>query len=102
MFRQLDAPESDQPEHALTEFEQRRRLQIALEELPEEQRVAFLLRIESGLGLDEIGEITGAGRRIAALRTATGGRRRRQSPGSIEGGAQTARREQTRVATDAK
>ena len=63
VFRQLDAPESDQPERVLTEFEQRRRLQIALEELPEEQRVAFLLRVEGGLGLEEIGEITGAGRR---------------------------------------
>lgn len=68
VFRNLDAPESDQPERALTEFEQRRRLQIALEELPEEQRVAFLLRIESGLGLDEIGEITGAGRETVKSR----------------------------------
>ena len=68
VFRQLDAPESDQPERALTEFEQRRRLQIALEELPEEQRVTFLLRIESGLGLDEIGEITGAGRETVKSR----------------------------------
>ena len=68
VFRQLDAPESDQPERALTEFEQRRRLQIALEELPEEQRVAFLLRIEGGLGLDEIGEITGAGRETVKSR----------------------------------
>ena len=68
VFRNLDAPESDQPERVLTEFEQRRRLQIALEELPEEQRVAFLLRIESGLGLDEIGEITGAGRETVKSR----------------------------------
>ena len=68
VFRNLDAPESDQPERALTEFEQRRRLQIALEELPEEQRVAFLLRVESGLGLEEIGEITGAGRETVKSR----------------------------------
>lgn len=68
VFRQLDAPESEQPERVLTEFEQRRRLQIALEELPEEQRVAFLLRIEGGLGLDEIGEITGAGRETVKSR----------------------------------
>jgi len=68
VFRELDAPESDQPERALTEFEQRRRLQIALEELPEEQRVAFLLRIEGGLGLGEIGEITGAGRETVKSR----------------------------------
>ena len=68
VFRQLDAPEGEQPERVLTEFEQRRRLQIALEELPEEQRVAFLLRIEGGLGLDEIGEITGAGRETVKSR----------------------------------
>ncbi|HET7924438.1 MAG TPA: RNA polymerase sigma factor [Rhodanobacteraceae bacterium] len=68
VFRNLDAPESDQPERALTEFELRRRLQIALEELPEEQRVTFLLRIESGLGLEEIAEITGAGRETVKSR----------------------------------
>jgi RNA polymerase sigma-70 factor (ECF subfamily) len=68
VFRTLDAPESGEPERALTEFEQRRRLQLALEELPDEQRVAFLLRVESGLGLEEIGEITGAGRETVKSR----------------------------------
>ena len=68
ILRNLDAPESEQPERALSEFEQRRRLQLALEELPEEQRVAFLLRIEGGMGLDEIGEITGAGRETVKSR----------------------------------
>ncbi len=68
VLRDLDAPESEQPDHALSEFEQRRRLQLALEELPEEQRVAFLLRVEGGLGLDEIGAITGAGRETVKSR----------------------------------
>jgi RNA polymerase sigma-70 factor (ECF subfamily) len=68
VFRNLDAPESEQPERALTEFEQRRRLQLALEELPDEQRVAFLLRVESGLGLEEIAVITGAGRETVKSR----------------------------------
>ena len=68
VLRDLDAPESEQPDHALSEFEQRRRLQMALEELPEEQRVAFLLRIEGGLGLDEIGTITGVGRETVKSR----------------------------------
>lgn len=68
VFRKLDAPETDEPERALTEFEQRRRLQIAIEELPEEQRVAFLLRVEGGLGLEEIAEITGAGRETVKSR----------------------------------
>ena len=68
VFRELDAPESDQPDRALTDFEQRRRLQLALEELPDEQRVAFLLRVESGLGLEEISEITGCGRETVKSR----------------------------------
>lgn len=68
VLRNLDAPESQQPERVLSEFEQRRRLQLALEDLPEEQRIAFLLRVESGLGLDEIGAITGAGRETVKSR----------------------------------
>jgi RNA polymerase sigma-70 factor, ECF subfamily len=61
VFRELDAPESERPEQMLSEFEQRRRLQIALDALPHEQREAFLLRVEGGLGLDEIATATGAG-----------------------------------------
>ncbi len=61
IMRELDAPESDQPEQVLGEFEQRRRLQIVLDALPDEQREAFLLRVESGLGLDEIVTVTGVG-----------------------------------------
>lgn len=68
VFDQLDAPESEQPDRVLSEFEQRRRLQIALEELPEEQRVTFLLRMENGLGLDDISEVTGAGRETVKSR----------------------------------
>jgi len=58
---QLDAPDRERPEEVLSDFEQRRRLQLALEALPDEQRVAFLLRVDSGLGLEEIAQITGAG-----------------------------------------
>ena len=43
----LEAPESEQPERVLSEFEQRRRLQLALEELPDAQRVAFQLGRET-------------------------------------------------------
>ena len=68
VFRNLDAPDDEQPERVLTEFEQRRRLQLALEELPDEQRLAFLLRVESGLGLEEIAAITGAGRETVKSR----------------------------------
>lgn len=61
VFALLDAPEHERPEQALSEFEQRRRLQRALEALPDEQRIAFLLRMESGLGLEDIARLTGAG-----------------------------------------
>jgi len=61
IMRELDAPEADRPEQTLSDFEQRRRLQLALETLPSDQREAFLLRVEGGLGLEEIGQVTGAG-----------------------------------------
>jgi RNA polymerase sigma-70 factor (ECF subfamily) len=61
VLRLLDAPEDERPEQVLSEFEQRRRLQIALEALPDEQREAFVLRVENGLGLAEIADVTGAG-----------------------------------------
>ncbi len=68
VFRELDAPEDEQPERVLSEFEQRRKLQLALEDMPDEQRVAFLLRVESGMGLEEIGDITGVGRETVKSR----------------------------------
>ena len=68
ILRELDAPENDQPERVLSEFEQRRRLQIALDELPPEQREAFLLRVEGGLGLEEIARTTGAAQETAKSR----------------------------------
>ena len=57
----LDAPDRERPEEILSDFEQRRRLQLALEALPDEQRIAFLLRVDSGLSLEEIAQVTGAG-----------------------------------------
>lgn len=68
LLRELDAPESERPEQMLGEFEQRRRLQIVLDELPHEQREAFLLRVESGLGLGDIAEVTGVGRETVKSR----------------------------------
>lgn len=68
ILRELDAPESEQPERVLTEFEQRRRLQIVLDALPLEQREAFLLRIEGGLGLEEISRLTGVGQETTKSR----------------------------------
>lgn len=56
------------PFAALSQFEQRRRFQIALESLPEEQRIALQLRLEQELSLEEIGRITGAGRETVKSR----------------------------------
>ncbi|MEP6633098.1 MAG: RNA polymerase sigma factor [Luteimonas sp.] len=61
-------PDPDTPERNLSEFEQRRRLQLALDELPDEQREVVLLRLEQELSLDEIGEVTGVGRETVKSR----------------------------------
>ncbi|KRE87101.1 RNA polymerase subunit sigma [Rhodanobacter sp. Soil772] len=61
-------PERDQPDHALSEFERRRSLQRAIEQLPDEQRTAVLLRLEQELSLEEIAAVTGAGRETVKSR----------------------------------
>ena len=61
-------PTRARPERELSEFEQRRRLQLAIEELPEEQREVVLLRLEQELSLEEIGAITGVGRETVKSR----------------------------------
>lgn len=61
-------PDPDSPERRLSAFEERRRLQLALEELPPEQREVLLLRLEQELTLEEIGEITGVGRETVKSR----------------------------------
>ena len=66
--RAARVPDPDTPERQLSEFEQRRRLQLALAELPDEQRVVLQLRLEQELTLEEIGEITGAGRETVKSR----------------------------------
>lgn len=48
--------------------ESRERLAAALEHLPEEQRAAFLLYVEAGLSLAEIGDITGVNPETAKSR----------------------------------
>jgi RNA polymerase sigma factor (sigma-70 family) len=61
-------PDPDTPERQLSEFEQRRRLQLALDELPPEQREVIVLRLEQELSLEEIGEVTGVGRETVKSR----------------------------------
>ena len=66
--RAARVPDPSNPERELSQFEQRRRLQLALEELPEEQREVVLLRLEQELSLEEIGAITGVGRETVKSR----------------------------------
>jgi RNA polymerase sigma-70 factor (ECF subfamily) len=56
------------PEAELSEFEQRRRIQRAMEELPLEQREVLQLRLDQELSLEEIGQITGVGRETVKSR----------------------------------
>jgi len=68
VFEVTASPEHEQPEHVLSEFERRRRLQRAIEQLPDEQRTAVLLRLENELSVEEIAEVTGVGRETAKSR----------------------------------
>lgn len=58
----------DDPESLAGREETRLRLQQALDELPEEQREAVLLRLQQELSLEEIGQITGVGRETVKSR----------------------------------
>jgi RNA polymerase sigma-70 factor (ECF subfamily) len=64
------APDDASPEPlaAALEGEAGARLAAALERLPEEQRSAFLLYVEGGLSVAEIGETTGVGAETAKSR----------------------------------
>jgi RNA polymerase sigma-70 factor (ECF subfamily) len=66
--RAARVPDPSTPERELSEFEQRRRLQRAMEELPDEQREVLVLRLEQELSLEEIGAITGVGRETVKSR----------------------------------
>jgi len=66
--RTARVPDPDTPERQLSEFEQRRRLQLALDALPPEQREVVMLRLEQELSLEEIGEVTGVGRETVKSR----------------------------------
>jgi RNA polymerase sigma-70 factor, ECF subfamily len=61
-------PEAQQPEQSLSDLERRRNLQRAIAQLPEDQRIAVLLRLEQELSLEEIAEVTGTGRETVKSR----------------------------------
>jgi RNA polymerase sigma-70 factor (ECF subfamily) len=67
-LRTARVEDPDTPERALSAFESRRQLQVALDALPPEQREVVLLRLEHELGLEDIGVITGVGRETVKSR----------------------------------
>ncbi|MEN1940911.1 RNA polymerase sigma factor [Luteimonas sp. MJ246] len=66
--RTLRVEDPDTPELQMLAFARRRELQQALDALPDEQREVVLLRLEQELSLEDIGEITGAGRETVKSR----------------------------------
>jgi RNA polymerase sigma-70 factor (ECF subfamily) len=68
VLAQVASPEREQPDHVLSEFERRRNLQRAIEQLPLEQRTVVLLRLEQELTLEEIATVTGSGRETVKSR----------------------------------
>ncbi|OGT57102.1 MAG: RNA polymerase subunit sigma [Gammaproteobacteria bacterium RIFCSPHIGHO2_12_FULL_63_22] len=66
--RTIREADQETPERQLSAFEERRRLQLALEELPADQREVVLLRLEQELSLEQIGQITGVGRETVKSR----------------------------------
>jgi RNA polymerase sigma-70 factor (ECF subfamily) len=82
MERAEREPDPQTPERQLSAFEERRRLQLALEQLPADQRETVLLRLEQDLSLEEIAAITGVGRETvkSRLRYAMDKLRQRMNP----------------------
>lgn len=68
VFAAQAAPEREQPDHALSDFELRRRMQRAIDRLPDEQRTVFVLRMENELSLEDIAIVTGVGKETAKSR----------------------------------
>jgi len=65
---ELEADPADEPERKTEQLLARRRLEIALRTLPEEQRDVFLLHEEGGLSVDDIALVTGVNRETAKSR----------------------------------
>jgi len=65
---ELYADTSEQPDTLTERSLAKERLGVALQELPEEQRDAFLLHEEAGLSIDQIASVTGSNRETAKSR----------------------------------
>jgi RNA polymerase sigma-70 factor (ECF subfamily) len=68
VFEAQAIPEHEQPEQMWSTFERHRRMQRAIESLPDEQRTAFVLRMENELSVEDIASVTGVGRETAKSR----------------------------------
>ena len=62
------APAASEPDRSLETQRKLETLKQLIEALPDEQREAFLLREEGGLGIEEIAQITGVGNETAKSR----------------------------------
>ena len=80
----LAAPAAERPDRQLADAQFREAFQVALDGLPDEQRTAFLLYEESGLSLEEIGEITGVGMETAKSRLRYAVNKLRKALGSVD------------------
>jgi RNA polymerase sigma-70 factor (ECF subfamily) len=65
---ELHPDASEQPDTIAERSLAKERLAVALRELPEEQRDAFLLHEEAGLNIDQIASVTGSNRETAKSR----------------------------------
>lgn len=65
---ELHSNQDEAPELTTERHLARERLELALRDLPEEQRDAFLLSEEGGLSMDEIASVTGCNRETAKSR----------------------------------
>ncbi|HTE41347.1 MAG TPA: RNA polymerase sigma factor [Steroidobacteraceae bacterium] len=80
----LVAPTAERPDRQLADAQFRAAFQRALDALPDDQRTVFLLYEESGLSLDEIGEIAGVGMETAKSRLRYAVGKLRKALGSAE------------------
>jgi RNA polymerase sigma-70 factor (ECF subfamily) len=80
----LAAPAAERPDRQLADCQFREAFQRALDALPDEQRTVFLLYEESGLSLEEIGDVAGVGMETAKSRLRYAVGKLRKALGSVD------------------
>lgn len=79
---ELEAPEADVDPDILTDPDRARRFRAAVDALPDSQRDAITLRLDAGLGLEDIAMVTGVGLETAKSRLRYATRTLKQALGS--------------------